>query len=101
MEFNELQQRLIEFVEKRNLREKHSPKNLAMALSVEVAELVEIFQWMKESDSRLPSEKVLNFVKDEIADIMIYALHITNELKINPYEVIHNKITINEKRNLV
>lgn len=60
------------FVSERDWEQFHSPKNLAMALSVEVSEIVEHFQWLTQEQSRnLPPEKVRE-VAQEIGDVMIY-----------------------------
>src|SRR5215203_1430373 len=59
------------FIRERDWEQFHSPKNLAMALSVEVAEVVEHFQWLTEEDSKnLPPEKLAE-VREEIGDVMI------------------------------
>ena len=57
------------FARDRNWEQFHSPKNLAMALSVEVAEVVENFQWLTEEQSRNLNDLTLNKVKDEIGDV--------------------------------
>jgi dCTP diphosphatase len=62
------------FADKRNWRRFHSPKNLAMALTGEVGELVEVFQWLSEEQSAqiMSDEKLSVAVQDEIADVLIY-----------------------------
>jgi len=68
----ELAQKLREFAAKRDWEQFHSPKNLSMALSVEVAEIVELFQWLTEEESyKLPPDK-LDKTKEEIGDVVIY-----------------------------
>ena len=60
------------FAQNRDCDQFHSPKNLAMALSVEVAEVVEHFQWLTQEESnRLDAEK-LKQIREEIGDVMIY-----------------------------
>jgi dCTP diphosphatase len=74
------------FIKERDWEQFHSPKNLAMALSVEVAEIVEHFQWLTEEQSRsLPSEK-LTAIREEIGDVMIYLTELADKLGIDPVE---------------
>lgn len=93
-----LQLQVQEFAEKRNWQRYHSPKNLAMALSVETAELVEIFQWMKAEESRNVDEQTLNHIEEEVGDIMIYLINITNQFNLNPLVAARKKLKLNEKK---
>ena len=80
MDLKKINQKIKNFVKERNWDQFHSPKNLSMALSVEASELVEIFQWIKESDfKKLDKEKVA----DEIADILFYLLRISQKMNNN------------------
>ena len=73
-------------------------ENLAMALSVEVAELVEHFQWLTEGQSRaLPPEKLAQ-VREEIGDVMIYLVELADKLGIGPVEAARAKVEINRKK---
>ena len=92
---NALQQRLIEFAAARNWTTYHSPKNLSMALSVEVAELLEHFQWMTEAESSSLSAEVQAKVQDEVADVLLYLLQICNKLKIDPIDAAFSKLEKN------
>src|SRR5215204_6216762 len=75
----------------------HSPKNLAMALSVEVAEIVEHFQWLSEEQSRnLPPEKLAE-IGEEIGDVMIYLTELAEKLGIDPVEAAKGKVDVNSK----
>ena len=76
----------------------HSPKNLAMALSVEVAELVEIFQWMSEKESNQLSEDKQTKLAEEIGDIMIYLTNLSGKFGINPITAAKNKLKLNEAK---
>ncbi len=75
----------------------HSVKNLAMALSVESSELLEIFQWMSEADSNNIKNDPKNLAKlqDEVADIFYYLLRIVHKSEINLEEAILNKLKKN------
>ena len=86
------------FIVERDWEQFHSPKNLAMALSVEVAEIVEHFQWLTQEESRnLPPEKLAE-VGEEIGDVMIYLTELAEKLGIDPVEAAKAKLEINGKR---
>lgn len=93
-----LSQRLREFAQARDWEQFHSPKNLAMALIVEAAELVEHFQWLKEDQSYQLDARQREDVALEMADILIYLIRIAERLDIDLAEAAHRKIEINEKR---
>ena len=71
-ELEQLRTKVSEFARQRDWDQFHSPKNLAMALIVEAAELVEHFQWMKQSESRDLSGEKRQAVEEELADILVY-----------------------------
>ena len=86
------------FIDQRDWEQFHSPKNLAMALSVEVAEVVEHFQWLTEEQSRnLPPEKLAE-IKEEIGDVIIYLTELAEKLGIDPVEAAKAKLEINSKK---
>ena len=74
-----------EFVDERDWRQFHTPKNLAMALAIEAAELMEHFQWIDGVTSRAVANDAdkLAAVSDELADVMCYAMAMANELDID------------------
>ena len=72
LDFAALQARLCEIAAERNWERFHTPKNLVMALGVEVAELAEIFQWMTPDESASLDRATSAAVADELADVMIY-----------------------------
>jgi dCTP diphosphatase len=80
-----IQEHLRLFAMDRDWDQFHSVKNLAMALSVESAELVEIFQWMSEEQSaQVKNEpKNLERVKEEVADVLLYLLRLADKLEID------------------
>jgi NTP pyrophosphatase (non-canonical NTP hydrolase) len=86
------------FARDRDWEQFHSPKNLAMALSVEVAEVVEHFQWLtqKESDRLDPAK--LEEIRQEIGDVMIYLARLADRLGIDPLQAAEEKIQINAKK---
>jgi len=73
-------------------------KNLSMALSVEVAEIVEHFQWLTEEQSQnLPSERLAE-VREEIGDVMIYLTELAEKLGIDPVQAAREKLEINGQK---
>jgi len=90
--------RLRDFAAERDWDQFHSPKNLAMALIVEAAELVEHFQWLTEEQSQtLPPDKLAE-VEQEIADIQIYLIRLADKLGIDMEQAVSAKIELNEKK---
>src|SRR5215207_6306456 len=86
------------FIEERDWEQFHSPKNLAMALSVEASEIVEHFQWLTEEQSQnLPPEKLAE-IREEIGDVMIYLIELAYKLGIDPVEAAKAKLAINEQK---
>ena len=92
---DELRQRVLRFVAEREWERFHSPKNLAMALSVEASELLEVFQWLTEEQSRNPAPEVKAAAADEIADVLIYLLQVSHRLGIDPLAAAHAKVARN------
>ena len=98
MDLNELQGRLRHFADERDWAQFHSPKNLSMALSVEVAEIAEHFQWLTEQQSRdLSQDKKLE-VSQELADTLIYLVRLADQLDIDLLDATEKKLLVNEKR---
>lgn len=91
----QLQSEIKEFVSLRNWSKHHSPKNLAMALSVEVAELVEIFQWMTEEESRSARDEMLGHIEEEIGDVMIYLTMLADAFGLDPATAARRKMVLN------
>lgn len=93
-----LQTALRTFARERDWEQFHSPKNLAAALSVEAAELLEHFQWLTEEQSRnLPPEKRAQ-AAEEVADVLLYALQLADKLGIDPLDAAWKKLRINEEK---
>ena len=94
----QIKTRLREFAAERDWDQFHSPKNLAMALIVEAAELVEHFQWLTEEQSQTLSPKKLAEVEQEIADIQIYLIRLADKLGVDMEKAVNAKIELNEKK---
>ncbi|KYD21406.1 MULTISPECIES: nucleotide pyrophosphohydrolase [Anoxybacillaceae] len=90
-----LQQKIIEFRDARNWKQFHTPKDLAISLSLEAGELLENFQW-KSSEEAVKTN--LENIKDEIADVVIYALLLSHELGIDMEKAVMDKIKKNEQK---
>ena len=101
MEQSEVQQLMLalrKFAKDRDWEQFHSPKNLSMALSVEVSELLEHFQWMEGQATYALGEAKQQLVSYEVADIFIYLLRICDQLNIDLVEVTKEKMAINDNR---
>jgi dCTP diphosphatase len=85
------------FVDERDWRQFHSPKNLSMSLAIEAAELMEHFQWIDAAESRRIGDDPAKLaeVRDEIADVLCYMLALANELDIDLSTAIHDKMIKN------
>ena len=87
--------RLQKFAGEREWDRFHSPKNLSMALIAEAAELIEHFQWLTQEESgRLPADK-LKEVEQELADILIYLVRISDKLGIDLINAANEKVDLN------
>lgn len=91
----QLQVEIKEFIERRQWQRFHSPKNLVMALSVETAELTEIFQWLTPAQSRHVSPEVLEHIEEEIGDIMIYLTTLAAAYNLDPVSAAYTKLKKN------
>ena len=99
MNIDEIQKRLDKFAKDRDWDKFHSPKNLVMALSVEVAELVEIFQWSNSGGlEEIEDLNTRKKIEEEIADIFIYLIKISGKLNVDLTKIINEKIDKNEKK---
>lgn len=98
IDLDTLKQRIREFADARDWNQFHSPKNLSMALSVEVAEIVEHFQWLTEEQSKNLPQNKLDEVKAELADTFIYLIRIADKLDIDLFSATINKIAVNEQK---
>jgi dCTP diphosphatase len=97
-DLNQLQAYLRQFAKDRDWDQFHSPKNLSMALSVEVSELLENFQWLTEEQSYTLDQQQRAAVVDEIADVQMYLARLADKLDINIGEAIEQKINKNEAK---
>ena len=94
-ELEELRALISNFAKERDWDQFHSPKNLSMALIVEAGELVEHFQWLKQSESHELSKDKLEAVEEELADILVYLIRIADRLDIDLIDAARKKIKSN------
>ena len=90
-----LTQSLRDFAKERDWEQFHSPKNLAAALTVEAAELLEHFQWMTEEQSRHPSAAKKEEIAAEAADVFLYLLQLCDKLNIDLTGAAQLKLSVN------
>ncbi len=94
----ELRKRIDQFVEERDWAQFHTPKNLAMAMIVEAAELVEQFQWDTPEESQQLSPEKREAVSHELADTFVYLLRLAEVLEIDLIKAANAKIDLNAKK---
>jgi dCTP diphosphatase len=92
---DDLRNALRAFAAERDWDQFHSPKNLAMALAVEVGELMEPLQWLSESASTELSEAARVQLREEIADVFIYLVRLADKLEIDLLEAAGTKLRSN------
>jgi NTP pyrophosphatase (non-canonical NTP hydrolase) len=95
-----LRQAVAAFVDARDWRPFHGPKNLSMSIAIEAAELMERFQWLTTGEAQAaaqdPAERAA--VTDELADILIYCLSLSNALDLDISSAVLGKLETNEQR---
>lgn len=103
MDIPALQRQLRIFARVRHWGRYHSPKNLVMALSVEVAELMEHFQWLTEDESRRPEEAGADVagIEEEVADVLLYLLQLADQLGIDLETAATHKLARNARKHPV
>lgn len=93
-----LQAALRQFAEERDWAQFHSPKNLAVSLSIEAAEVLEHFQWLTDEQSRQLDEAQRAEVAHEIADVLLYLLQLSDKLGIDPLAAAQEKLALNAEK---
>ena len=92
----ELKLQIKEFIRTRDWEQYHTPKNLALALSVEAAEIVEIFQWKKGDEPLSLAEQ--EHLRQEIGDVLVYLLELADKFEIDIIEAAKDKMLLNGKK---
>ncbi|AWM19097.1 MULTISPECIES: nucleotide pyrophosphohydrolase [Bacillus subtilis group] len=94
-EIKDLINTINEFRDARNWRQYHNPKDLAISISIEAAELLEDFQWKSSEEALKANEEN---IREEIADILIYSLMLCSDLDMDVKEIIEEKIVKNGRK---
>lgn len=97
-DLNTLRARVRQFAADRQWEIFHTPKNLAMALSVEAAELVEIFQWLTPEQSLTLTDAQQEAARHELADVLIYLVRLADVLEVDLLAAARAKIEINARK---
>jgi len=97
---SQLRERVQKFVDDREWRKYHNPKNLSMAIVIEASELMELFQWATADELDILIEDTNNFAKmeEELADVIIFCLSLANTVNLDVTQAILKKITRNERK---
>ncbi|MCR5179025.1 MAG: nucleotide pyrophosphohydrolase [Lachnospiraceae bacterium] len=93
----ELTEKIVAFRDARNWKQFHNPKDMAISIALEASELLEIFQWSG-SDTEVDTDKKVAKIKEELADVLIYAFLMGNDLGLDIPEIINDKIDENNKK---
>jgi dCTP diphosphatase len=95
-----LEAALQRFADERDWHQYHSPKNLAMALTGEVGELVELFQWLTEEQSKTVAQEShsARAVRDELADVLLYLVRLSSVLGVDLNEAVTHKLLTNARK---
>jgi NTP pyrophosphatase (non-canonical NTP hydrolase) len=98
MNLKEIMKRILDFRDKRDWQQFHDPKNLAEAISIEAAELQEVFLWSDVTESRKIATEKKQEISGELADIFIFSLLFAHETGIDMETAIREKIKLNDKK---
>lgn len=94
----DLRESVFKFVEERDWKQFHSPKNLSMAMAIEAGELMEHFQWITAEESRQLDDAARAEAGEELADVLCYALAIANELELDLTSTLNAKMIKNRAK---
>lgn len=95
-----IRKKVIRFRDARNWEQFHDPKNLAVGLSIECAELLELFLWKSDEEIRemLEDKIMLRKVREELADIFVFLLYLSKGCGVDLSEAVRKKLVLNEKK---
>ena len=93
----ELTEKIVAFRDARNWKQFHNPKDMAISISLEAAELLEISQWSG-SDTEVDTDKKIVKVREELADVLIYAFLLGNDLGLDIAEIVSSKLDENSRK---
>jgi NTP pyrophosphatase (non-canonical NTP hydrolase) len=92
---DDLTRRIVEFRDERDWQQYHSPRNLAASISIEAAELLELFQWSSDESLAADVEARRTDLERELADILIYCLLLANDTGVDPVTAVEAKLAEN------
>ena len=98
MNLGNIKEKILDFRNKRDWKQFHDPKNLAIAMSIESSELLELFLWKSRAESRKVVKDKKEKMADELADILTFAILFAHEVDINIEEAILSKLKKNDKK---
>ena len=91
-QINEIISKIVKFCDERDWKKFHNPKDLAIALNIEASELLELFLWKKENEANKDR------FKEELADVLIYALLLADKFDLDVEKIIEDKINHNSQK---
>lgn len=91
----EIRDKILKFRDDRNWRQFHTPKDLAISISIEAAELLEVFQW---SGTDLNAEDKQDKIEEELADILIYSFLMADAAGVDVEDIIEHKLCVNNEK---
>ncbi|NHJ86577.1 MAG: nucleotide pyrophosphohydrolase [Asgard group archaeon] len=98
-QFELLMHKMELFLEERDWKKYHTPKNIAMSIAIESAELMELFQWTNPTTNEVRNDsELLTKINGELADVMIYSISLALSLKIDLFKCILEKMAVNNER---
>ena len=97
-EFEEITKQIIDFRDARDWKQFHNPKDLSLSLVLEVAELIEHFQWKDKDEIDEHIKKNKEDISDEMADVLYFLLVLAHDLDINLVEAVRRKIQKNNAK---
>ena len=97
-ELNRLRAIVRTFVDERDWDQFHTPKNLASALTVEAAELLEHFQWLQHGRAEELGEAKLVEVRHEMADVLVYLVRLADKLDVDLFQAVQEKMVLNRAK---
>lgn len=100
MGLNDLQEKYAEFKRERDWEQFHQPKNIAMSISIEASELMELFQWKDNiSIEKIKKDKdLMDGIREELADVILYSISLAQRLDINIEKAVEDKLEENKER---
>ena len=100
MDEKKIQKKLLDFAKKRDWEKYHNLKNLAISISIESSELLEIFQWIEDQNinEHLRDKTFRKRISEEVADVLLYLLRFSQIANLNLEKICLDKIKINEKK---